>query len=169
MSEWWRTLCGDTSERWLSGSSSWQWARAAEPWTVPPEGCRTPAGADDGGALTLHEGQVLRGTDRGKLQHPVPKPFLDAGDVFLHDGMRLEVRPCYRDYSPPAFFDDATRRFRSRALLHEDGVLEGHVAGLPFSPKDIDPEDRTPGLRWAWNATGAAPRGAPSRSTGFSR
>ncbi len=125
---------------------------AADPWTIPPEGCHAATSAEDVEPQTLREGQMLHGTDRRRLRHLVPKAFLDAGDVFFHEEMRLEIGPCYRDYSAPAFFTDATRRFRNRAVLREDGGLEGHVAGLPFSPKDIHPEDSTAGLRWAWNA-----------------
>jgi hypothetical protein len=65
--------------------------------------------------------------------------------------MQLEIGPCYRDYTPPAFFTAATQRFKGQARLGPDRALENHQAGLPFAPETIDPNDPQAALRWAWN------------------
>jgi hypothetical protein len=66
------------------------------------------------------------------------------------EGMRLEVGPCFADYSPPAFFQQASAR--SGAQLTADGGLDGYAAGLPFKPASIDPAGPDAAAKWAWNA-----------------
>ncbi len=96
-------------------------ASAAGPWAIPPEGCGAVASAEDAGAGSLRAGQVLRSGDRERLRDLVPEAFLDAGELFFHEDMELEIGPCHRDYAPPAFFREATRRYRGRAVLRDDG------------------------------------------------
>ena len=66
--------------------------------------------------------------------------------------MELQVGPCFRDYAPPVFFEEATELFRGQAQLGEDGSLIGFRAGLAFAPDDISPDDPKAGIEWAWNA-----------------
>ncbi len=134
-------------------------AASASPWTVPPEGSCSPPGG-------------LRGGPNGEDAPPVPFKPVDLIDLasaevlrsylppeiwehrerFFFEGMQLEVGPCFRDYSPPEFFSEATATFRGQAQLTEDGGLAGHTAGLPFPPDTIDPGDPRAGMKWAWNA-----------------
>ena len=70
---------------------------------------------------------------------------------FFFEGMRLEIGPCFRDYSPPGFFGEATQSFKDRAKLLDNGGLEDYVAGLPFSHQSIARDDPDAGLKWLWN------------------
>jgi hypothetical protein len=65
--------------------------------------------------------------------------------------MRLEIGPCFRDYSPPPAFVTATEAQRGRAKLLANGGLADHGAGLPFPPDTIAPDAPDAGQRWAWN------------------
>lgn len=85
------------------------------------------------------------------LREYLPPEIWEHRERFFFEGMALEIGPCFRDYSPPAFFDDASRRFAGRATLLPNGGLAGHTAGLPFPPDAIDPRDPQAGLQWAWN------------------
>jgi hypothetical protein len=84
------------------------------------------------------------------LRNYLPDEIWDHRDRFFFEGMALEIGPCFRDYSPPAFFSEATAKFAGKAKLTEEGGLEGHVAGLPFT--NIDLEEPLAGQKWAWNA-----------------
>lgn len=128
------------------------------PWALPEPGSCSPAGGlrghpfgEDAPPLRFTTGDVI---DAGKLE--VLKDFLPAEvweqrEKFFFDGMRLEIGPCFRDYGPPAFYRRATEAHAGTARLTEDGGLEGHLAGLPFPPGDIAPDDPQAGAKWAWN------------------
>lgn len=78
---------------------------ADDPWSIPAEhSCRTKE--------PLAPGRSLIQADLESLREYLPHEVWDARDRFFHEGMLLEVGPCYRDYSVPAFFRDATERFR---------------------------------------------------------
>jgi hypothetical protein len=140
-------------------------AIAAEPaenaahWAVPAEGACQPEGGlrgapgEDAPALAFpFEGGASVDLPRIEaLKRFLPKELWANRERFFYEGMRLEIGPCFRDYSPPEFFVQATEAHRGQAALTEDGGLENHVAGLPFPADTIDPADATAGLRWAWN------------------
>jgi hypothetical protein len=130
----------------------------AEKWAVPDEGCKPRGGLhaeqrdEDASLVFLFEpGATIDAKSVEQIRRFLPKEVWANRDRFFYDGMRLEIGPCFRDYSPPAFFRDATEKFRGTATLTEDGGLDGYTAGLPFSPDAIDPKDPQAGLRWAWN------------------
>jgi hypothetical protein len=127
-------------------------------WAVPPEGGCDPAGGlqlapgDDAAApFPFRPGDSLALPQIEMLRRFLPRPLWEYRERFFYEGMRLEVGPCYRDYSPPAFFQEATARHAGQATLTSDEGLAGWVAGLAFAPDAIDPADSEAGARWAWN------------------
>jgi hypothetical protein len=125
---------------------------------LPPEDeCPTLSGIpgasadEDAVPFRLREGMLLHFADVLLLGSLLPTEVWRNRDQFFHEGMRLEVGPCHRRYAAPEFYEQATRRFAGQARLDREGNLEGHVAGLPFPPDEIDPKAREAGLRWAWN------------------
>ena len=130
-------------------------AESADPWRVPAEGeCAAALRAPDAGdalPFPFKAGDVLDERKTEALHGFVPEELWANRERFFYAGMELEIGPCYRDYAPPAFFAEATERFRGQAALGPDGSLENHHAGLPFPPDTIDPNDPQAALRWAWN------------------
>lgn len=111
----------------------------------------------------LREGLVLGLEDLLLLEELLPEEVWQHREVFFYEGMRLEVGPCHRRYPFPESWTRATEAFADRATVDEEGNLHGYVAGLPFPPDAIDPEDPQAGVRWAWNVEhrhrGAGPVG----------
>lgn len=131
-----------------------------DPWAVPEAGACQPAGGllrggpeaePDARPLPFGPGDVF-GIDRLEtLRAWLPEFLWPWRERFFYEGMRLEVGSCFADYGPPAFFREATDRFRGEAALEEGGGLTGYRAGLPFAADGIDPDDPQAGLRWLWN------------------
>jgi len=94
----------------------------------------------------------------------LPPEVREHADALLAAEDGLAVAACHRPYPVAAAYREATRRHAGRASLDAAGNLRGYVAGLPFPPEAIDPEDPRAGLRWAWNLAlryrGAGPSGA---------
>ena len=80
------------------------------------------------------------------------RPFVPPGyqDEMIFDGMDVVVRDA-TDLSPPAIYNDATKKFFGQATLAEDGALENYTAGLPFDPATIKIGDSASGLKMVWN------------------
>jgi hypothetical protein len=85
------------------------------------------------------------------LERYLPDFVWQYRERFFYEGMRLEVGPCFRDYSAPDFFQEATRRHGGEARLLPDGGIEGWAAGLPFAPERIEAGDPEAGRKWLWN------------------
>jgi hypothetical protein len=144
-------------------------ASAASAGLPPANQCPTLGGvpgagpAEDATPIRIREGMLLAYEDILLLGELLPVEVWRNRDAFFYDGMRLEIGPCHRRYPVPAFFSDATQKFAGRARVDDQGNLEGHVAGLPFPPDQIDPEAPDAGIRWAWNFErryrGAGPAG----------
>jgi hypothetical protein len=133
-------------------------AAAADPWALPaPESC-SPAGGrlapgkpEDATPLPFQPGDSF-GVDRlAVLQTFLPAFLWQERERFFFDGMRLEIGPCFRDYAPPAFFQQATAAGAGKARLDDDGGLRDYGAGLPFAPTGVAKDDPQAGLRWLWN------------------
>ncbi|MEN8181560.1 MAG: DUF1329 domain-containing protein, partial [Myxococcota bacterium] len=127
-------------------------------WEVPPEGSCAPSGGlrgrpfgEDAPPLSFNTGDTFSLEQVEALKSYLPPALWEYRDRFFYEGMRLEIGPCFRDYSPPGFFQEATESFRGQAKLLANGGLEGYRAGLPFPPDSIVSTDAQAGLEWAWN------------------
>lgn len=125
---------------------------------LPPEGNCQPAGGlrglpgtEDVGAVPLKPGDVYTLDRLESLRFHLPPALYAEREKFFFEGMRLVIGPCFRDYGPPAFFREATEKFRGQARLRPDGGLEGYTAGEPFPRDELSPDDPSVGARWAWN------------------
>ncbi|MHC4504243.1 MAG: DUF1329 domain-containing protein [Planctomycetota bacterium] len=132
---------------------------SARPWDLPAaDSCDAallgpPGRLEKSDAVaTLKTGDVTTAESVSSLRAYIPTAIWDRREYFFHEGMRLEVGDCFRDYSPPEFYGAATRDLAGEVRLDEKGGLVGHRAGLPFPPVSIDPDDPSAGTRWAWNA-----------------
>ena len=132
----------------------------ADPWRIPaPGACASeppllfhpPTGTDVVPIATPKPGEVIDVEHAERLHYLVPPEIWDKRERFFFDGMQLEIGPCYRDYGPPQFFVDATRKLHDSVSLDDEGELYGHRAGLPFPPELILRDDPRAALKWAWN------------------
>jgi len=128
------------------------------PWAIPPAGTCEPAGGlkgwpigVDAPPLPFKTGDSFALEQLAVLEGYLPPEIWKQRERFFYEGMRLEIGPCFADYSAPPFFDEATTRFSGKARLRDNGGLEDYTAGLPFPPDTIDPTDPKAGLEWAWN------------------
>jgi len=92
-------------------------------------------------------GDIITYKDIDKIKPFVPREF------WLHlffEGMDMRiVKP--RDLSPPDFYLEATRKYSSKVRLGPKGELLNYVAGFPFPPESIRPDDPQAGLKLGWN------------------
>jgi len=135
-------------------------AQTGSPWAAPAEGSCVPSGglrpkpgapAEDVTTLPFATGDTLDVERLPVLERYLPEFVWPNRERFFYEGMRLEIGPCFRDYRPPGFFEQATAGGRGTAKLTRDGGLEGYGAGLPFHPDDIAPDSPQAGLAWLWN------------------
>ncbi len=149
---------------WLATVALGAWPAAAParsesgPWALPPPDSCAPNGGlrgwpigQDAPPIPFHTGDVI---DLGKLEvlkNYLPPALWEERDRFFFEGQRLEIGPCFRDYGPPAFFQEATEKERGKTHLQDNGGIAGYRAGLPFPPDTIAPDDPQAGLKWAWN------------------
>jgi hypothetical protein len=133
-------------------------AARADAWALPPEGsCTSRVGlqslpfAEDAAPAPFQTGDTFAFEKVEVLKNYLPAALWEYRDRFFYEGMRLELGPCFRDYSPPTFFAEATTKFSGQARLLPEGGLENHRAGLPFAPATLAPDDPQAGLKWAWN------------------
>ncbi|MBW2235180.1 MAG: DUF1329 domain-containing protein [Deltaproteobacteria bacterium] len=130
----------------------------AGPWDVPPEGsCQPAAGlrgwppGQDAPPIPFAPGDTI-GHERAEiLRNYLPPEIWEHRDKFFYEGMRLEIGACFRDYSAPGFYQEATAQFAGKPQLDAEGALRGYTAGRPFPPEKIDPADSQAGHKWAWN------------------
>ncbi len=96
--------------------------------------------AEDAGALapTFKEGDVIDLDQIDALRPFLPPEFWANRDFFFYEGMKLEIGPFYRDYSPPPEWNAATEKFRGQSRIGPDGSLENYTAGDPFPMDEID-------------------------------
>ncbi len=110
------------------------------------------ASGEDAGRIALREGEIVDFAQVDRLRPYLPPEIWQNRDFVFYEGMKLEVGPPFRDYSPAAAYQNATKEHRGKARIGPDGSLEGYVAGQPFPMDEIacdtDPEA---GPKIAWN------------------
>jgi hypothetical protein len=84
------------------------------------------------------EGDVIGLDQIDKLKPYLPPEFWANRDFFFYEGMKLEIGPFFRDYSPNEQYKAATQKFAGQARIGPDGALENHTAGQPFLMDQID-------------------------------
>jgi hypothetical protein len=104
------------------------------------------------GAPAFKEGDVV-GFDRIESLKPfLPPEFWANRDFFFYEGMRMEIGPFHRDYSPPPEYQAATEKFKGQPKVGPDDSLENYTAGQPFPMDQIDCKgDPTAGTKIMWN------------------
>lgn len=104
------------------------------------------------GAAPLQEGDIIGLEQIDRLRPYLPPEVWNNRDFMFHDGMRLEIGPSFRDYSPAQAYQTATEEHHAKARLGPDGSLENYVAGQPFPMDAIDCKgDPDAGLKIIWN------------------
>src|SRR5262245_8765282 len=92
----------------------------------------SPAEEPSAAAPAFREGDVLTLEQIDRLRPFLPPEFWANRDFFFYEGMRLEIGPAFRDYTPAEAYVAATRRYAGRSKLGPESSLEGYVAGQPF-------------------------------------
>ena len=113
---------------------------------------RAALAAEDAAATALREGETVDFAQVNRLQPYLPPELWPHRDFIFYEGMRLEVGPAFRDYSPPPVYQDATAKHRGQARIGPDESLEDYTAGQPFPMDEIDCKgDPSAGIKVAWN------------------
>jgi hypothetical protein len=100
----------------------------------------------------FQEGDVIGVDGVDRLKPFLPPEFWANRDFFFYEGMRLEIGPFHRDYSPAQAYLDATQQFAGQAKLGPEASLSGYVAGQPFPMEQIDCKgDPQAGEKIIWN------------------
>lgn len=133
-------------------------ASARNPWAAPEEGSCNPQGGplgltvrEDVAGVPFKTGDSFEMERLQTLRDYLPEFIWQERERFFYEGMRLEIGPCFRDYSAPGFFQQATEQNAGKAHLDENRGLVDFGAGLPFEPSGIAIDDPHSGLKWFWN------------------
>jgi hypothetical protein len=116
-----------------------------------------PAGAqkaEDSGAAgpKFKEGDVISMDKLESIKPFLPPEFWNNRDFFFYDGMKMEIGPFYRDYTPAKEYVEATKANKGKAKIGPDESLEGHIAGQPFPIEDINCKgDPQAGIKIIWD------------------
>jgi len=98
------------------------------------------------------EGDVITFDKLESIRKYLPSEFWANRDFFFYEGMKLEIGPFHRDYSPAGAYEEATAQFAGQARIGPDGSLENYTAGQPFPMDEIDCEnDPQAGTKIMWN------------------
>jgi hypothetical protein len=103
------------------------------------------------GAPTFEEGDVVGYDSVDKLKPYLPPEFWDNRDFFFYEGMRLEIGPTQRDYTPAAEYQAATAANKGKAKLGPENSLTGYVSERPFDEKIDCKSDPQAGAKVMWN------------------
>ncbi len=141
-------------EKTAAGSAGSDWSLPAADACNPTGGLlRGPRATSEDAppALPFAPGDTfgLEGVDA--LKDFLPDFVWPHRERFFFEGMRLEIGPCFRDFSPPAFYQQASEAFRGQASLDDAGGLKDYTAGEPFARDAIAAGDSDAGNRWLWN------------------
>ena len=97
------------------------------------------------------EGEVIGFTEIGRLRSYLPRELWAHRRYAFFRGMRLEIGPAHRDYSPAAAYVAATARYQGESRLGPAGTLEGYTAGQPFPMQTLRCSDPDAGQKIIWN------------------
>jgi hypothetical protein len=110
------------------------------------------AGEDAVGGPTFKEGDVISINDIESIRPFLPPEFWANRDFFFYEGMKLEIGPFFRDYSPPPAYNAATEKFKGQSRIGPENSLENYTAGQPFPMDEIDcKNDPQAGAKIIWN------------------
>ena len=114
-----------------------------------------PASAqEDTGPATpsFKEGDVISIDKIESLKPFLPPEFWSNRDFFFYEGMKLEVGPFYRDYTPADAYQAASAKFAGQSKVGPGASLQNHTAGQPFPMDKIDCKgDPEAGSKIIWN------------------
>jgi len=101
---------------------------------------------------TFKEGDVITFDKVDSLKNFLPAEFWNNRDFFFYEGMKLQVGPFFRDYSPPPEYQAATNKFKGQSKIGPDGSLENYTAGQPFPMDQINCKgDPQAGTKIMWD------------------
>jgi hypothetical protein len=103
------------------------------------------------GTPTFKEGDVIAYDAADKLKPYLPPEFWDNRDFFFYEGMRLEIGPTMRDYTPAAAYVAATQANKGKSKVGPENSLSGYIAGKPFDEKIDCKGDPHAGAKIMWN------------------
>ncbi len=107
---------------------------------------------DTGVAPPFKEGDIITFDKLEKIRPYLPPEFWANRDFFFYEGMKMEIGPSNRDYSPAAEFKEATAQFKGQSKIGPDQSLQGYTAGTPFPMESIDCKgDPQAGTKIMWN------------------
>lgn len=131
------------------------------PSVQPPE--QASEDFADATSLPIVEGGFVGLDAIWRLALLIPNEVWAHREIFFYEGMRMQIGECHRRYHMPKWWTEATERYAGRAKVDAKGNLEDYVAGVPFPPETLDPDDPQAGVKWAWNLEmryrGAGPHG----------
>lgn len=134
--------------RWFSKSGL---ACAAALALAAPAGAQK---AEDSGAAApkFKEGDVITMDKIESIKPFLPPEFWNNRDFFFYDGMKMEIGPFFRDYSPAKEYVEATQKFKGKSKIGPDESLEGYTAGQPFPIEEINCKgDPQAGTKIMWD------------------
>jgi hypothetical protein len=101
---------------------------------------------------SFKEGDVITFDKLESIRKYLPPEFWANRDFFFYEGMKLQIGPFYRDYSPADAYKAATKRFAGQPRIGPDNSLENYTAGQPFPMDEIDCEnDPQAGTKIMWD------------------
>jgi hypothetical protein len=110
------------------------------------------AGEDAVGAPPFQEGDVITMDKIDSIKDYLPPEFWANRDFFFYEGMKLQIGPPHRDYSPSPTYAAATKQFAGTAKIGPESSLENYTAGQPFPMDEIDcAGDPQAGNKIIWN------------------
>jgi Protein of unknown function (DUF1329) len=101
---------------------------------------------------TFKEGDVITMDKVESLKPFLPPEFWANRDFFFFEGMKLQVGPFFRDYTPADAYLAATKKFAGQAKVGPGESLADYTAGQPFPMDQIDCKgDPEAGAKVIWD------------------
>ncbi len=108
--------------------------------------------AEDASSILLKEGDLITFDKAGSLRPFLPEELWSNRQFFFYEGMKLEVGPSHRDYSPSAPYKAKSQEFLGKPKMGPGSSLEGFQAGQAFSMDQIDcKNDPDAGAKVMWS------------------